>query len=123
MADLFGETDVSWGLASEVGLIAQSYSGEQQSEQAMIRDHEGKTVAISVYDPHFEHTIEGYITTGGLADAVVGATPTIANAISATGILITTSVSFSKENEDFNQMTVTAVQYPEVTAANPPPQQ
>jgi len=122
-ANLFGNSDLVWGLTTETGILIQSYSNAVSGQERLAKNHEGETVGVSEYDPMAEHTIEGLIAgTEGIANASFGAELTVANdgiltGGVSTGLIIVTGVTGSGSNEEYNSISVTARQWPLVTAA------
>ena len=119
-AALFGTAGLEWGLTEETGILAQSYDRTVTGEKKQAKNHEGETAGISYYDPHAEHSIEGYITGAtGIAAAAFGATLTIANILTgngvAAGLVICSGVTDRLQNEDYRMITATADQWPLIT--------
>ena len=122
-ANLFGNSDLVWGLTEETGILVQSYSNAVSGQERLAKNEQGETVGVSEYDPMAEHTIEGLIAgTTGIAAAEFGAVLTVANdAIIdggvAAGQIICTGVTGSGSNEEYNSISVTARQWPLVTGS------
>lgn len=119
-AKIFGPSGISWAMAAETGIIAQSYGRSVTGGEVLIKNHEGETAAASYYDAQAEHTVSGYITgNDGIAAAAYGVVVVIANAISGAGVaagnIICTGVTDTLAMEDFQQIEITAKQFPLIT--------
>lgn len=124
-AKLFGDSALEWGLAVETGILVQSYEKAVSGSEVLAKDEEGETVGVSMYDPVADHSVEGHIAgTTGVAAASFGVALTLANAatydggvepVTAAGLIITNNVTFRLENENYNSISVTARQWPQVT--------
>ena len=123
-ANLFGNADLVWGLTAETGILAQSYEKAVSGSEVLAKDEEGETVGVSMYDPVADHSVEGHIASSprdGVAAAEFGTALTLANAATygggvSAGLIIANNVTFRLENENYNMVSVTARQWPGVTA-------
>jgi hypothetical protein len=121
-ANLFGNSDLVWGLTAETGILVQSYEKSVSGSEVVAKDEEGETVGVSEYDPMAEHSVEGHIAgSTGVAAAEFGVALTLANAATydggvSAGLIIATNVTFRLENENYNMISTTARQWPQVTA-------
>jgi hypothetical protein len=121
-ANLFGLSGLSWGLAVETGILAQSYERSVSGTEKPAKNNEGETVGVSFYDPIADHTIEGYYTgSSGIPAAAFGAALTIANVLTGNGVsagtVICNGVTDRLQNEDYRMFTATARQFPLITAS------
>ena len=121
-ANLFGNSDLVWGLTTETGVLVQSYSKAVSGQERLAKNEDGETVGVSEYDPMAEHSIEALLAgSTGVAAAEFGVALTVANdgiidgGVTA-GLIITTGVTGSGSNEEYNSISVTARQWPLVTA-------
>lgn len=121
-AKLLGNEDLVWGLTEETGILAQSYEKAVSGSEVLAKDEEGETVGVSYYDPVADHSVEGHIAgTTGVAAAEFGVALTLANEATydggvSAGLIIANNVTFRLENENYNMISVTARQWPGVTA-------
>jgi len=123
-ANLFGNADLVWGLTDETGVLAQSYSKAVSGQERLAKNAQGETVGVSEYDPMAEHSIEALIASSpasGIAAAEFGASLTVANddiigGGVAAGLIICTAVTGSGANEEYQSISVTARQWPQVTS-------
>jgi hypothetical protein len=121
-ANLFGTAGLSWGLTAETGLLVQSYSRTVAGEEKIVKNHEGLSAGVSLYDASAEHTVTGYTTAaGGINAASFGTALVIANVATGNGVaageVLCTGVTNTLENEDFAQLEATAKQWPLITGA------
>lgn len=117
----FGTTGLEWGLTTETGILAQSYTRSVTGTEKVVKNHEGETAGVALYDPVAEHNISGYVTgSTGIAAAAFGEVLTIATAKTGNGVsagaVICTGVTDTLSNEDYAMIEATAKQWPLVTA-------
>lgn len=122
MADptLIAATDLTWGITAETGIIADKYDESVRATKKEVKNEQGVTCALSIYDHRSEISISGYAkgATGVMA-ATLGAALTVANLKGkfgvAAGTVIVDEASLSLGNEDFMRVDVKGTRYPLIT--------
>lgn len=115
-------TGVTFGLAAETGILVTSYSQAAKSDKLEVRDENGAVKLISFYNPMETITVAGTVAgTTGVAAAQVGVALTLANTDSltggvSTGITIVESVSTTKKQNGFKDISISAIRYPGITS-------
>lgn len=115
-------TGVTFGLAAETGILVTSYSAAVKSDKLEVRDENGSVKLISYYNPVETITVAGTVAgTSGVAAAQVGVALTIANTDTltggiTTGINIVDSVTVSKKQNGFKDISISASRYPLITS-------
>lgn len=115
-------TGVTFGMAAETGILVTSYSCAVKSDKLEVRDENGSVKLISYYNPVETITVAGTVAgTSGVAAAQVGVALTIANTDTATGgistgINIVDSVTVSKKQNGFKDISISASRYPLITS-------
>ena len=120
-AKLFGTSGLTWGLSAETGILVQSYERAVTGSENQALNHEGETAGVSFYNSIAEHTVSGYYTgSSGIPAASIGVALTIANVMTgngvAAGLVLTSGVTDTEANEDYRTISVTAKQFPLITA-------
>ena len=120
---LFGSaTGVTFGLAAETGILVTSFSAAVKSDKLEVRDENGSVKLISYYNPVETITVAGTVAgTSGVAAAQIGVALTLANTDSltggiTTGINIVDSVTVSKKQNGFKDISISASRYPLITS-------
>jgi hypothetical protein len=115
-------TGVTFGMAAETGILVTSYSAAVKSDKLEVRDENGSVKLISYYNPVQTITVAGTVAgTSGVAAAQVGVALTIANTDTltggiASGINIVDSVTVSKKQNGFKDISISASRYPLITS-------
>jgi hypothetical protein len=115
-------TGVTFGMAAETGILVTSYSAAVKSDKLEVRDENGSVKLISYYNPVETITVAGTVAgTSGVAAAQIGVALTLANTDSltggiTTGINIVDSVTVSKKQNGFKDISISASRYPLITS-------
>jgi hypothetical protein len=120
MATQFG-TAATFGLTFETGIITDSVSYSYSQESKVLRNGQGSTTGKSYYDERIEVSIEGYIPTSTPYATTLAATITLVTAPvdylkgSVGASTIVESVTRSHSNEDYQRISVNAMNHPLIT--------
>jgi hypothetical protein len=115
-------TGVTFGMAAETGILVTSFSAAVKSDKLEVRDENGSVKLISYYNPVETITVAGTVAgTSGVAAAQIGVALTLANTDSltggiTTGINIVDSVTVSKKQNGFKDISISASRYPLITS-------
>ena len=104
-ATIVGDNTVKWGLDSESGMIAESFSQEKSVKEKAALNEEGEEVAVSFYGESEEISISGYLTSN--LSASLAQAFTVASQ-SGSGTVYQTSFRINGSNEDFQKVDITA---------------
>lgn len=109
-------------MAAETGILVTSYSQAAKSDKVEIRDENGAVKLVSFYNPTESISVAGTVAgSTGVAAAQIGVALTLANTDSLTGgiaagITIVESVTTSKKQNGFKDISISAIRYPLITA-------
>lgn len=122
MADptLIAATDLTWGITAETGAIVDKYDESTRATKKEVKNEQGVTCALAIYDHRAEVSISGYAKGAtGIMAATLGAALTVANLTSKFGVtagtIIVDEATLSKGNEDFMRVDIKGTRYPLIT--------
>jgi len=102
--------------ATMTGVVVQSATKTLNAERAEAMGNDGNVIAVVTYAPTAEITISG-ITVGATPPAIGAAMAVTGFSIGSSGRIGVDSVTINKTAEGFNEVEVTATQYPAIAAS------
>ena len=119
-ASLIGTTG-NWGIPNdETGILITDLSFDFSNQEKPVLDKGGEIIGLALYQEKVEIKLSGLVAKDSPFNGKIGAALTLSNAVpdhlnTAGGTTILTQVSRSLNNEDFEKIDLTAVNYPHVT--------
>lgn len=124
MSTLLGTyTNATFGCTAESGILVTSVNINATADKVEVRDGDGDVALVSFYNQRSTVALTGTVSgtpSTGINAAVIGNALTIANLQSvggvSAGVCLVDSVSISKKNNGFTDISVTATRYPNITS-------
>ena len=122
-ATLLGSsTGTSFGCTAETGILITSFSIATSTDKQEVKDENGAVKLVAYYNPKAAISVAGTVAgTTGVAAATVGAALTLANTESVGGVsagsVLVESVTVSKKQDGFKDISISAVRYPGITGS------
>ena len=108
--------------AAETGIIADSVGYNYSHEKKQLRDIDGDTIAVSLYDERCEVSLSGFLPGASPFSTSLASAITLVTAVpdffkgSVGGLTIVESVNRTNSSEEYQRIEVTASHHPLVTA-------